>query len=60
MNPTMNLRFVERDEMVPHPQIKDIRYIKTFKVLQQKFEEMDAKTGEIKSQWRDVPLAKEE
>ena len=56
----MNLRFVERDEMVPHPQVKNISYVKTFKVLQQQFEEVDAKTGEIKSQWRDVPLAKEE
>ena len=60
MNPTMNLRFVERDIMVPHERHKNVSYVKTIKVLQQQFEETDGKTGEIKSQWRDVPLAKEE
>lgn len=60
MNPTMSLRFVERDIMVPHQQYKNVNYVKTIKVLQQKFEEINDKTGEIKSQWQDVPLAKEE
>ena len=60
MTPTMNLRFVERDIMVPDERYKNASYVKTIKVLQQQFEETDAKTGEIKSQWREVPLAKEE
>lgn len=60
MKETMSLRFVQKDIMVPHERHKNVSYVKTIKVLQQKFEETDAKTGEIKSQWRDVPLAKEE
>lgn len=60
MKETMSLRFVERDIMVPHERHQNVSYIKTLRVLQQKFEEVDGKTGEIKSEWRDVPLAKEE
>ena len=60
MKPTMNLRFVERDRMVPHPQVKNISYVKTVRILQQQFEEVDPKTGEIKTEWREVPLVKEE
>lgn len=60
MKPTMNLRFVERSIVIPHERHKDVSYIKTIRVLQQEFEETDNKTGEIKSQWRDVPLAMEE
>ena len=60
MKETISLRFVERDIMIPHPQHKNVSYTKTLRVLQQKFEEVDGKTGEIKSEWRDVPLAKEE
>lgn len=60
MKPTMNLRFVERSIVIPHERHKDVSYIKTIRVLQQEFEETDSKTGEIKSQWRDVPLAMEE
>ena len=60
MKPTMNLRFVERDIMVPHPQVKNISYVKTVRILQQQFEEVDSKTGEIKTEWREVPLVKEE
>ena len=56
----MNLRFVERDIMVPHPQVKNISYVKTVRILQQQFEEVDSKTGEIKTEWREVPLVKEE
>lgn len=60
MKPTMNLRFVERDIMVPHEQVKNVSYAKTVRMLQQQFEEIDAKTGEIKSEWRKVPLVQEE
>ena len=60
MKPTMNLRFAERDIMVPHPQVKNISYVKTVRILQQQFEEVDSKTGEIKTEWREVPLVKEE
>lgn len=60
MKPTMTLRFVERSVVLPHETRKDVSYIKTVKVLQQQFEEIDGKTGEIKSQWRDVPLVTEE
>ena len=60
MKETMSLRFVERDTMLPHPQYKNVSYTRTLRVLQQKFEEVDGKTGEIKSEWRDVPLVKEE
>ena len=56
----MNLRFVERDIMVPHEQVKNVSYAKTVRMLQQQFEEIDAKTGEIKSEWRKVPLVQEE
>ena len=56
----MTLRFVERSVVLPHETRKDVSYIKTVKVLQQQFEEIDGKTGEIKSQWRDVPLVTEE
>lgn len=56
----MNLRFVERDSMVPHPQHKNVSYVKTVRILQQQFEEVDPKTGEIKTEWREVPLVKEE
>ena len=60
MKETMILRFVEQDIMVPHPQYKNVSYTKTLRVLQHKFEEVDAKTGEIKFEWREVPLVKEE
>ena len=60
MKPTMNLRFVERDIMFPNPQHKNVSYIKTVRILQQQFEEVDSKTGEIKTEWREVPLVKEE
>ena len=58
MNPTMHLRFVEKDMMVPHPTQKNVSYVKTLSVLQQKWEETDSKTGEIKVLWRDVPKEK--
>lgn len=60
MNPTMNLRFVEKDIFVPHNNVVGVSVAKTIRVLQQRFEEIDSKTGEIKSEWRDVPLAKDE
>lgn len=60
MNPTMNLRFVEKDIFVPHDRVVGFSVAKTIRVLQQQFEEIDSKTGEIKSEWRDVPLAKDE
>ena len=60
MKPTMNLRFVERSATIPHEKVKGAFYIKTIKVLQQQFEETDKATGEIKSEWRDVPLVTEE
>ena len=58
MTPTMHLRFVEKDMMVPHPTLKNVGYVKTLSVLQQKWEETDSKTGEIKVLWRDVPKEK--
>jgi len=60
VKPTMNLRFVGRDNMVPHPQYKNVSYVKTVRILQQQFEGVDQKTGEIKTEWREVPLVKEE
>ena len=60
MKPTMNLRFVEKDIMFPNPQYKNVSYVKTVRILQQQFEEVDSKTGEIKTEWREVPLVKEE
>jgi hypothetical protein len=60
VKPTMNLRFVERSTTIPHEKVKDVSYIKTIKVLQQQFEETDKSTGEIKSEWQDVPLVTEE
>ena len=58
MTPTMHLRFVEKDMMVPHPTQKNVNFVKTLNVLQQKWEEVDAKTGEIKEVWKDVPKEK--
>ena len=55
MNPTTELRFVERE--LPYPEVRTIR------VLQQKWEkveficDMNRVTAE---EWRDVPLVKEE
>lgn len=60
MKPTMNLRFVERDIMVPQERHKNVSYTKTVRMLQQQFEGIDGKTGEIKTQWREVPLVQEE
>ena len=58
MKPTMQLRFVEKDIMVPHPQQKNVSYVKTVRVLQQWWAvERDGQitpTGE----WREVPLEK--
>lgn len=58
MTPTMHLRFVEKDMMVPHPTQKNVKFVKTINVLQQKWEEVDDKTGEIKEVWKDVPKEK--
>ena len=58
MTPTMHLRFVDKDMMIPHPQVPNISYVKTVSVLQQKWEETDPKTGEIKEVWKDVPKEK--
>ena len=58
MNPTMHLRFVEKDIMVPHERYLNVSYTKTVSILQQKWEETDSKTGEIKVLWRDVPKEK--
>lgn len=60
MKPTVNLRFVEKDIFVPHERVAGVSVAKTIRVLQQQFEEINGKTGEIKSEWRDVPLAKDE
>ena len=64
MKPTMNLRFVGRDIMVPHPQVKNISYVKTVRILQQWwasdpdcYEDFVLKTN---GEWREVPLVKEE
>lgn len=59
MNPTMNLRFVEQDELFPHPTEPGVSIIRTIKVLQQRWESVDTKTGEIKTEWKNVPLAKD-
>lgn len=58
MIPTMHLRFVEKDMMIPHHQVPNISYVKSLSVLQQKWEETDPKTGEIKEVWKDVPKEK--
>ena len=58
MTPTMHLRFVEKDMMIPHPQNHNVSYVKNLSVLQQKWEETDPKTGEIKEVWKDVPKEK--
>ena len=58
MKPTMHLRFVDKDMMIPHPQILNFSYVKNISVLQQKWEETDPKTGEIKEVWKDVPKEK--
>lgn len=60
MNPTMNLRFVERDIFVEIPGKPGISAAKTIKVLQQQFESIDTKTGEIAKVWKDVELVTEE
>lgn len=60
MKPTMNLRFVEKDIVVPLERAPEICAVRTIRVLQQQFEEVDAKTGEIKMEWKEVPLAKGE
>ena len=54
----MHLRFVDKDMMIPHPQILNFSYVKNISVLQQKWEETDPKTGEIKEVWKDVPKEK--
>ena len=59
MKPTMNLRFVEQDELFPHPSQPAVSVIRAVKVLQQQWESVDDKTGEIKTEWRNVPLAKD-
>lgn len=59
MKPTMNLRFVEQDELFPHPTEPGVSVIRAVKVLQQQWESVDDKTGEIKTEWRNVQLAKE-
>ena len=58
MIPTMHLRFVEKDIMVPHERYLNVSYTKTVSILQQKWEETDPKTGEIKEVWKDVPKEK--
>ena len=58
MNQTMHLRFVEKDIMVPHERYLNVSYTKTVSILQQKWEETDPKTGEIKEVWKDVPKEK--
>lgn len=54
MEPTMNLRFVQRHEGANHPRF----------ILQQRWEETGSLAhGRIeprKTEWRDVPLEKEE
>ena len=59
MKPTMNLRFVFKAITIPHEHISNVANIKTIKVLQQQFEEVDEKTGEIKSEWKDIPTIDE-
>ena len=58
MTPTMHLRFVEKDMMVPDKRYMNVSYVKTVSILQQKWEETDPKTGEIKEVWKDVPKEK--
>lgn len=58
MTPTMHLRFVEKDMMVPDKRYMNVSYVKTVSILQQKWEETDPKTGEIKKVWKDVPKEK--
>ena len=70
----MQLRFVEKDIMVPHPQHKDVSYVKTVRILQQWWEEEKITSakfligpGDIPvmemhtnthGEWREVPLEK--
>lgn len=64
MKPTMNLRFIEKDIMVPHPQHKNVSFVKTVRILQQWWEADVADAynlaiqGKPSGEWREVPLEK--
>ena len=64
MNPSNQLRFVEREVSVPVPDNKDAYKFRTIRILQQKWYgyETDPVTGSIipptmVTEWRDVPVA---
>ena len=58
MKPTMQLRFIEKDIMVPHPQHKDVSYVKTVRILQQWWAVERAGQITPTGEWREVPLEK--
>ena len=62
MQPTNELRFVEREITTPHPKYVHVTETKTVKVLQQKWARYwseDMGGGERKSEWLDVETVKE-
>ena len=68
MTPTPKLRFVERGVLVPYEGPKNITQTKTVRILQQWWQTNntinlgfggDIPIGEIKGEWRDVPIEKE-
>jgi hypothetical protein len=63
MTPTPKLRFVEREIFVPFEDYKDVVQTKIGRILQQLWETEDKYVTEGKyffSEWRDVPLEKEQ
>jgi hypothetical protein len=69
MIPTAKLRFVERTVQVPFQDYKNVTESKTVRILQQWWQTNntinlgfggDMPIGEIKGEWRDVPLEKEQ
>ena len=66
MNPTLELRFVERVEEVPVPsRTGGWKFIKTGRILQQKWMQTYTSTDEsgntfTAEEWRNVPVVKED
>jgi hypothetical protein len=64
MTPTNELRFVEREERIPPAATGGYTYVKTIRVLQQKwaiYQWLHKRGCQIRSEeWRDVPCVKED
>lgn len=66
MKPTNKLRFVEREVKTPHPKYIHVLETKTIRILQQWWETSSMgevnlgfgsfPVGEVKGEWRDVPV----